>query len=572
MELDGALTENLRIEPRKRRERNAWRFASLVTVIPSLLWLSLVCLCGVPVLFGDEWAFVPFIVKLRTGTLSLQDFWIAYGEHRLTLSRLCFALFFGHGFVDPFPVMLCSWILATVTTIVGVRYLVWPAIKDFDTLSKVLAGFSFSAWALSLVQFENQLWGLQIGFVGTFCCVILGGAILAAEALPFGWRIVGLIFTAALATFTSGQAVLVWPAFAVGLAMAVRRGLTCVFVVIPFVIGLAGALWLYKVDGSGLLSRSEAFGWVLSQPGLALQSILGLLGSPLTYAAGSSRLQLATWAGLTLLVAFLLLLVFAFVRKHPREAAPLVILGFYGCAYAVLVTLGRARNGYNDWFLTSRYTTSALTLTLAVTGLGLRELQNRAGGRAALARHVTLTAVFGLALANSVAGFRLAKKEAILRSASMRLLDYADIFDSRVDGMPTGPFYALCPIDGSRLLDWGISPARRAGLIPGLRQIVPEGTAQGSWHRETGHRQVWYLAHNYRVERLSGILEAVRGGFHPDIVLIRAANERHFSAFGLLDRDHWQIDLSLAMAKHLPDPVEIFALETATGRLVQLTR
>jgi hypothetical protein len=219
MALNGTLIEDLRSETAKRGDRTGWGFSFVVAAIPSLLWLGLVCVCKAPVLFGDEWTFVPFIVKLRAGALSLQDFWIAYGEHRLTLSRLCFSLFFGRGFVDP------------------------------------------------------------------------------------------------------------------------------------------------------------------------------------------------------------LLLVSAFVRKHTRQAAPFFVLGFYGCAYAVLVTLGRAENGYNDWFLTSRYTTSALALTLAVIGLGLRERQNRTGGRSGAAYQVLLTVVLVLALANSAAGFRLAKGEATLRLASMRLLD-----------------------------------------------------------------------------------------------------------------------------------------------------
>jgi hypothetical protein len=571
MELTRTATGNVRTGFLKGREHIAWEFACLVTAIPALLWLSLVWLCNTPVLFGDEWTFVPFIVKLRAGTLAFQDFWIAYGEHRLTLSRICFALFFGHGSVNPFPVMLCSWFLATATTIVGVRYLVWPSVHSFGILLKILAGLSFSACTLSLVQFENQLWALQIGFVGTLCCVILGAAILAAEGLPFGARIVGLAFVATLATFTSGQALLVWPAFAAGLVLAAERRSTRMSVAILFVGGLAAALWLYKLDGSGELSQSQSFGWVLSQPGLALRSILGLLGSPLTYAAGFGRLQLAPWVGISLLVGFLLLVALAFLQKRTREAAPFIVLGLYGCAYAVLVTVGRAKNGYNDWFLTSRYTTSALALALAVMGLGLQGLPNLIDRRASLAFKVVFAGVLVLVLANSLAGFRLAKDEAVLRSAAMRLLEYADIFDPAVDGVPTGPFYALCPIDGSRVLDWGVSQARQARLIPGLRQIVPAGMVQSSWHHVSGHQQVWYLAHLYRVARLSGFLQP-RAGFRPDIVLMRRTNEQRFSAFGLLDGDHWQIDLAPVMAERLPEPVEVFALETVTGRLAQLTR
>jgi len=563
-------TGNTQMDFQNRRPRGAWGFAALVTVPPSLQWLCLLWLCSVPVLYEDEWTFVPFILKLRTGSLTFQDFWVAYAEHRLTLSRICFALFFGHGVVDPRPVMLCSWVLATVTAIVGVRYLVWPWVCDAGVLLKTLAGLAFSAWILTLVQFENQLWGLQVGFVGTLCCVILGAAVLAAEGLPFGARLVGLVFIAVLATFTSGQALLVWPAFGAGLALGARPWPTRALAAALFLIGFAAALWLYQLDGSGQLNRSQSFGWVLSQPGLALWSVLGLLGSPLAYVAGFSRLQVAPWLGLALVATFLLLVVWTPRRERPLGAAPFVVLGLYGCVYAVLVTVGRASNGYNDWFLTSRYTTSALALPLAVLGLGLGRRPTRAEGRGLLAFHVVLAAAVVLALANSLAAYRLAKYDSVLRAAAMRLLDYTDVFDPAVDGVQTGPFYVLCPVDGNHVLEWGVAPARQAGLIPAQRAIVSVETVRGSWRRETGHRQVWYMSHRYRAEWFSGRLHP-RAGFRPDVVLVRRSGERYFSTFGLIEGDRWQIVLGRAMAGRLPDPVEVFALETATGRLAQLT-
>ena len=570
MELKETVAGSAEPDSPNTRPRGAWGFAGLVTVAPSLLWLALLWLCSVPVLYEDEWTFVPFVVKLRAGALSFRDFWMAYAEHRLTLSRICFALFFGHGLVDPRPVMLCSWFLATATSVVGVRYLVWPWVCNAGILLQTLAGLAFSAWMLSLVQFENQLWGLQVGFVGTLCCVILGAAMLAAEGLTFGARLLGLVFIAGLATFTSGQGLLVWPAFGTGLALSARRWATRASVAALFLAGFGAALWLYQLDNSGQLSRSQSFGWVLSQPGLALRSMLGLLGSPLSYVAGFGRLQLAPWLGLSLLGGFLLLAIWAPRRDGANGSAPFVVLGLYGCAYAVLVTLGRANNGYNDWFLTSRYTTSALTLPLAVLGLGLWGRRSAADGHSLRAFHLTLAAAVVLALSNSFAAFRLARDESALRTAAMHLLDYMSIFDPDVDGVQTGPFYALCPIDGNRVLKWGVVPARQAGLIPAQRAVLPVERVQGWWRPEAGHHQVWYLAHRDRAERLSGRLQP-RPGFRPDVVLVRPVGEQHFLTFGLVEGDRWQVILGQVMAGRLAAPVEVFALETATGRLAQLT-
>jgi hypothetical protein len=162
----------------------------------------------------------------------------------------------------------------------------------------------------------------------------------------------------------------------------------------------------------------------------------------------------------------------------------------------------------------------------------------------------------------------LAKEDADMRAAAMRLLDYETLFDPAVDGMPTGPFYPLCTIDGSHVLDW-ITPARNAGFIPAQRAAVTAAGISGSWHREFVRAFTWYLTHRYRAEHLSGTLKPSET-FRPDIVLVRRVGDQRFSTFGLVGGDHWRIILGSPIAKRVPDPVEVFALETATGRLAQI--
>lgn len=136
-----------------------------MTVIPAVVWLLLIWRFGLPVLFEDDWSLIPFILQLRAGTLHFADYWAPYGPHPLILTRAFFARFFGNGPLDPRPIMICSWLTATASVVIAIRYLVWPLVRERGLSLKVLAGLAFSIWALSLVQYESQRWGLEISFI-----------------------------------------------------------------------------------------------------------------------------------------------------------------------------------------------------------------------------------------------------------------------------------------------------------------------------------------------------------------------------------------------------------------------
>jgi len=566
------LRERLRAtapDPSKRRNRNSgWKFAALVTAVPSLLWLGLIWRFGVPVLYADEWTLIPFILKLRAGTLNFRDFLAADGPHPMAVTRIFFALFFGSGPLDPRSVMLASWMLATVSAVIGARYLIWPLVADSTALPKRLAGIAFGLWALSLVQFESQLWGFEIGFILTMCCAILGAAVLSVEDLQIWIRLGALALIAGIGTLTSGQALMLWPVFAAGILLSERRWPARTIGAALFIMGFGIAMWLCHLRDAGNLGLVQSFGWIFGRPHLALVSFLALLGSPLAYVAGFGQVELAPRLGVMILAVYLFLVLLAVWSRNLRKSAPFVILGVYGLLYAVLVTLGRASGDYSDWFLTSRYTTSALCLPLAILGLSLVQFGS-VGGRARITSRVVLIGAIVLGLANSIAVLPLAKEDSVMRSASMRLLNYRDLFDPDVDGMQTGPFYPLCPINGNRILDWGIAPARNAGLLPPQRAVVTVGGVTGTWRREFVRSFTWYLTHRYRAERLSGSLKPSEI-FRPDLVLVRRVGDQRFSSFGLVDGDRWRIILASPMAHKVRDPVEVFAFETASGRLARV--
>ena len=546
-----------------------WGYSALVTAIPSLLWWALVERFGLPVFYEDDWSLIPFVLKLREGTLHFADYWAPYGPHPLILTRAFFSLFFGNGPLDPRPIMFCSWFLATIAVVIANRFLIWPQVCGRALSLKVLAGLAFSVWALSLVQFESQLWAFEIAFIATLCCALLGASILAVENCALSIRVAGLLIVGGATTLISGQGLMLLPALAVGCFFFVERRLHRVLVIGAFLVAIGVTIWLYYRDRPSGESWRELFGWFIARPRLALAGVFGLLGGPLTYVRASHRVVAAPGEGFAILLLFIALLLLTIRRKNLGTCAPFIALGIYSLLYSILVTAGRATDGYNDWFLTSRYTTSALCMCLAVLGLGLVQFAD-APGIAQVVFQLLLAGFVGLGLGNSMAAAGLAKEDYLMRRASMRLLDYQDLFHSELDGIRTGPFAPLCPVSTVRVVATGVTPARNAGLIPPQRAVSIAPSIPGSWDRQKGHK-VTYLTHLYWAETLSGSLQTGRI-LKPDVVLVRRVGDPLFATFGLANGNHWQIILGPEVAKLLQGPVEIFAFETSTGRLAQVVR
>jgi hypothetical protein len=178
-------------------------------------------------------------------------------------------------------------------------------------------------------------------------------------------------------------------------------------------------------------------------------ALLLLIGAAATLTSGQG-LDTAPGEGFAIFVIFGILLFMAVRRRNLRECAPFVALGVYSLLYAILVAAGRAPEGYNDWFLTSRYTTSALCLYMAVLGLCLVLFAGTQKSRQ-LMLQAALIGFIGLGLANSIAATSMANEDYIMRRAAMRLLVYQNLFHAELDGCGTGPFFTLCPVGTAHL-------------------------------------------------------------------------------------------------------------------------
>jgi hypothetical protein len=546
-----------------------WIYAMLVTLFPSAMWLLFVWRFSLPVLYEDDWSLIPFIIDLRKGILHFADYWAPHGPHPLIVTRAFFALFFRSGPLDPRPIMICSWLVATTSVVIANRYLIWPRVCERGVLLSVLSGSAFSIWALSLVQYESQLWAFEISFIATLCCALLGASVLAVSGPNLWVRLALLLLIGAAGTLTSGQGLMLLPALAIGCLFFARCWMHKSLVTGAFLLAIGFTLWLYHRNHPYGGSWQESFGWFIARPQLALTSIFGLLGSPLTYIRGSHRVDTAPGGGFAMFVIFGMLLFLAVRRRSLRACAPFVALGVYSLLYAILVAAGRAPNGYNDWFLTSRYTTSALCLYLAELGVCL-VLFAGAQKSGQLMLQATLIGFMGLGLANSIAATSMASEDHIMRRAAMRLLEYQNLFHAELDGCSTQPFFPLFPVGAARVAAMALTPARDAGLIPPQRPVSITAGIPGSWNRKPGHKMT-YLTHLCWAEELAGDLKSSES-FKPDVVLIRRAGDPLFTTFGTVNGNCWQITLGPEVAAFAQDPVEVFAFETSTGRLAPIQR
>jgi hypothetical protein len=63
-------------------------------------------------------------------------------------------------------------------------------------------------------------------------------------------------------------------------------------------------VWFYHADGSGRLGESARLFWILHSPLEGLGSHFSLVGNPLTFCSGSSRLRQAPIVGAALVMLF----------------------------------------------------------------------------------------------------------------------------------------------------------------------------------------------------------------------------------------------------------------------------
>src|SRR5215218_3181208 len=250
----------------------AWFFI----VVPAALPYLYVRAFGVNVVFADAWDMVLVFRKWSSGRLAFADLYAQHNEHRMFFPKgaelLLGMLTRYNNVAEMYLIVSCFLVTAAVLLLAFRREIGLPLIFFVPV---ALLIFSFR-------QYENMLFGFQINFAFTQTFGVLALYLLYAASSNDTKRLafVAALGSATVASFSTAQGLLVWPAGLLGLLLgSVARPGKKVLVGLWGIVGVAE--WVaYFVDyhtPRGHPPLLDALGHIGTAPGY----FLTLLGSAL---------------------------------------------------------------------------------------------------------------------------------------------------------------------------------------------------------------------------------------------------------------------------------------------------
>ena len=365
----------------------------LFVLIPAALPYLYVHAFGVNVVFADAWDMVLVFRKWSSGRLAFADLYAQHVEHRMFFPRgveLLLGLLTRYNNVaEMYLIVSCFLITAAVLLLAFRREIGLPLIFFVPV---ALLIFSFR-------QYENMLFGFQISFAFTQTFGVLALYLLYSSSRDNfrAYVFVAALGSATIASFSTAQGLLVWPAGLLGLLLGSVATLgKKVFVGIWGIVGVAE--WVaYFVDyktPQGHLPLLHA----LSHIGTATEYFLTLLGSALFWQPDHA-LAGGLVIGCLALAMFLATSGRGVLREHPFW----ISLLFYSLFILAAITLGRL-GMFGVWQAAiSRYTTFSILAVASVYTMLAKMVFAR---RSSVARTVLLITLFGIVLLSTGISYR----------------------------------------------------------------------------------------------------------------------------------------------------------------------
>ena len=396
--------------------------AFLVLAAPALWTGLLVFNHGVDTPWGDEWDGTwPLIEKMNAGTLRAADFFTFHNEHRIVFPKL---LAFGVAQLTHWNVraeLLMIWLLACVCSLS-----IWR-------LSRLSAGSAASRhWLLfganvllfSPLQWENFLWGFQIGFLLPLATTTACLWIAATVRAPFSF--VATLVLCLVSTFSIASGFVSWM-LAAPLLLFVNRSSNWRAQKTWWLVWSVSAIASVYVYFHGYQrpaahpSALEA----LKDPLSVVQFFFAYLGGPFSGGIALNATTVSQFAGVCLFVPLLPCMAYLWRWRGDHalitSSLPWVSLALFAIANASLTALGRTGFGIHAAVL-SRYVSFAMMLPIALLFLVsqiLRHRQELSASGAAKSHARTAQTVF-------VAAFAL-----LFVCATIKSLDMWERFEHR---------------------------------------------------------------------------------------------------------------------------------------------
>ncbi|MEA5521237.1 hypothetical protein [Limnoraphis robusta] len=343
----------------------------ILYLIPILLLIGFIAKFRVNVPSWDEWPVSTIFEKVATGELSFSDLIEPYNQHRYLFLRLILIpLAFLTNWNKDYE-LACSVILAILTGIIILQI----SRQKLDPVKGIipfhLANISTAFIIFSLVQYQNWLWGLQIGVFLVNFCLVLSVWIMTAK---YQYQPEKSLFLAAIpciiASFTMAQGLTTWLAVLPSIYFQHQRKQRKMRSLLYWFGLFLMTCWFYFLNYPESESKTSKFATVLSHPLYFLKFFFTVLGAPLAHYSSVASLAI----GILLILVFLGLILWGiklYQFKFFQKIAPWLSFATFAILFSAIVTLGRANIGIEfgrgvDFALGSRYTTNSLFIIIAV--------------------------------------------------------------------------------------------------------------------------------------------------------------------------------------------------------------
>ncbi len=160
----------------------------------------------------DTWNWIPLAVAWKNGSITWAELWHLHTDNRMLVPKIVvLALAAVFGFNTKVDVGLSATMLVLAGGMIAHR--IWASTRSVWGMVPV-------AWVLlSFVQWQNTLWEFQVAWFLVLVCVV--SAVLCIDAGDALWRLGLAAVLAFVASVSSLQGLLIWPA--VGVVLLLRK-------------------------------------------------------------------------------------------------------------------------------------------------------------------------------------------------------------------------------------------------------------------------------------------------------------------------------------------------------------
>ncbi|MDR0296165.1 MAG: hypothetical protein LBH91_08345 [Prevotellaceae bacterium] len=337
----------------------------IIALVPAVIGLTYICNYGVSVPFLDEWEMVAFSQQMETGGLQFSDLYAQHNEHRILFARLAYLAIVSLTNYNTVALMLFSFLMISLSTFLIVNYIGRRYAVPFNKCCLFAAVISFLTY--SLAQYENLLWGFQIGFNMVLLLSVLSFYFLylsfEAKEAKRRWFFLGLALVfAVIDSFSHSQGLITWITAAILMLLIFRRKV----LKSPYFLawcGMAILTWGIYFYQYAKPEHHPSLTYLLDEPVVFIQYFLSILGNSI---AGSLQSMVVVF-GLFILFFFFVAVTIIWKRKQLSSYFFPIALTLNSLFILGSIALGRAGFGVEQ-SLASRYVSFSL---YAVIGLCL---------------------------------------------------------------------------------------------------------------------------------------------------------------------------------------------------------